>query len=135
MVDMRRMILLAVVFVLGLAVAAPAFAQTKDPFEPGTGSGQTQETGGGDSSGDDPFEPGTGDQQPAPQETPEPTGSPPGPRIETPPEPESTVGGTLSNTGADVTTWGGIGYLLIVLGGCALIVGWMFAPVSHRRRR
>jgi hypothetical protein len=136
----RQIFLFAIVFVLGLAVAAPAFAQTKDPFEPNPGGGQTQDPGtGGDSSGDDPFEPSTGNQQPAAQETNDPNDpttpptTEPAPTVE--PEPQSTVGGTLSNTGADVETWGGVGYLLIVLGACALIVGWMFAPVPHRRRR
>ena len=138
--SMRRTVLFAVIFVLGLAVAVPAFAQTKDPFEPNPGGSQDQDTGSGsDSSGDDPFEPTTGGEQPAAQETDDPDDpttpptSEPAPTTE--PEPQSTVGGTLSNTGADVETWGGIGYLLIVLGACALIMGWMFAPVAHRRRR
>ena len=140
MVGMRRTILVGVIFLLGLAAAAPAFGQTKDPFEPNPGGGQTQDPGGGgDASGDDPFEPSTGSQEPATQETDDPNDPTTPPTSEpaptTDPEPQSTVGGTLSNTGADVSTWGGIGYLLIVLGACALVLGWMYAPVTHRRRR
>ena len=133
--------LLAVVFMLGLAVAAPAFAQSKDPFEPNPGGGSTQDPGsGGDTSGDDPFKPGTGDQEPATQQTTEPNDPTTPPTTEpaptSDPAPQETVeSGRLSNTGADVSTWGGVGYLLIVLGACALIAGWMFAPVPHRRRR
>jgi hypothetical protein len=135
---MRRTVLIAVVLLLGLAAAAPALAQTRDPFEPQPGGGQEQDTGTGDTAtGDDPFEPETDEQRAAQEEPDDPTVAPttdPSPIEE--PDPQSTVqGGTLSNTGFEVATWSGIAYLLMIAGAAALVLAWMFAPAAHRRRK
>lgn len=133
---MRRAVLIFTIFLLGVAAAAPALGQTRDPFEPQPGDSQEGTTGGSDSTGDDPFEPEVGDR--SSQETPDdPTVAPTTEPVPDPdPEPQPTVdSGTLSNTGFDVSTWGGIAYLLVVLGAAALIVAWMYAPRPYRRHR
>jgi hypothetical protein len=137
MVAMRRVFVFAVVLVLGALLAAPAFGQTRDPFEPQEGGSQQQEDTGGDTaSQDDPFEPSGEDGTTEPDPTAEPTAAPttaPDPAEDPPTEVGS--GSTLSNTGADVSTWSGIAYVLLAFGATALLAGKMFAPAIHRRRR
>lgn len=139
---MRRTCLVLAMFLLTLVVAAPAFGQGRDPFEPQPGSNQQDPDPGGSSSGDDPFEPEQGgdSQQPVAQETPDPTDPVVEPTTDptTPPVPDETddeVQGTLANTGLDVTTWSAIAYLMVVLGGCAVVAARTFSrPALHRRR-
>jgi hypothetical protein len=134
---MRRTVFVATIFLLGLALAAPALAQTRDPFEPQEGEAQEQSPDGGDPSGQDPFEPETGDR--SAQEAPDaPTLEPttdPVPVEDPEPQSPTVQSGTLSNTGADVSLWSGVGYLLIIVGAAALVLAWMFAPRLSQRRR
>lgn len=136
---MRRSIsIFFAILMLGLSAAAPAFAQGRDPFEPQPGDETTEADPDGNAE-KDPFDPELGEADPAAQEDPndptdpvvDPT-SDPDPVVV--PDPDDT-GNTLSNTGADVTTWGGIGYVLVVLGIAAIVAARTFAPVTARRRR
>lgn len=131
------------VLLLGLTMAAPAFAQGRDPFEPQPGDGQ-QDIDPAPDSERDPFDPEEG--EPAAQDPDDPTepADPVDPADPDPdPEPTTIVDpdgdgdpdSTLANTGFDVSTWGGIAYLLIVVGGVAILAARLFSPAVPRRRR
>lgn len=105
---MRKMIAVvfaAVVFVL--AVAAPAMAQARDPFDPvidTTGGSATNEGG-------------------------EPVTLPEG---EVPPPAQSEV---MANTGADTEPWLVTAYVLVAVGAGIVVLSKTLAPVPARRRR
>jgi hypothetical protein len=105
------------------------------------GSGQEDSSGGSSAGGNrDPFDPvaGEGDNdQPAPDDPSDPAPDDPtvNPVPTEQPAPDDEVGGTLSRTGFDVTTWGGIAYVLIAVGIAALAFGLRFAPKVARHRR
>lgn len=140
MTIMRRTIVLAVALLLGLLVAAPALGQGRDPFEPQEGSGQEQPVES-ESSERDPFDPQEDDAQgtsddPAVQEPDDPTDPVVEPTQDPAPVPDDEVeSSTLANTGFDVSTWGAIAYLLIVLGIAAIVTSRTFAPVTFKRRK
>ena len=138
MTIMRRLTVLAFVLLVGTLVASPAWGQGRDPFEPRDGGSDQQQPVEDDSSDRDPFDPQEGGQQeqPAVQESPDDPTDPVVQPTEVAPEPDDEVAtGTLANTGFDVTTWGAVAYLMIVLGVAALVASRTFAPISSRRRR
>ena len=141
---MRRTFLIGIAVLMGLSLAAPAFAQGRDPFEPRPGENE-QETDGNEDSERDPFNPNPGDAEPAPNDPdpgPNDPDDPTDPVVDPTVDPAPTADPgpndpddrTLANTGFDSTTWAAIGYLLIVLGAAAIVVGRVFAPSWSRKR-
>lgn len=112
---MRRLTLLAAILAVS-AVAAPALAQERDPFEPlvgptADGAGDPGAGGQGDGGTDD-GEAGAGD------------GATDGDA--------AAPDGELPNTGVDPAPWLVLAYALIAAGVAALVLGRLFAPPSRR---
>lgn len=112
---MRRLTLLAAVLAVS-AVAAPALAQERDPFEPlvdptadgagDAGAGGQDDGATDDGSTDDGDGAADGDA--------------------------AASDGELPNTGVDPVPWLVLAYALIALGAAALVLARVFAPASRR---
>jgi hypothetical protein len=108
---MRRTLVVALLALLVLGLASPAFAQkipagTRDPFEPLVTEDTTGATGVAGVAGTTDTDPTNGVDN-------------------------DVSSGGLSNTGADPSPWLAVAYLLIAFGVSAVVWARVRAPVTH----
>ena len=122
----------AIVLAILGALAAPAFAQGRDPFDPRLEEGSSQPPGGG-TSDEDPFAPnGSGDTDPVDPDPvdPDPVPVDPDPDADPAPQdpdaqPDSDV---FPNTGFDPSTWLAAGLALLTMGAGLVAIARLHSP-------
>ena len=112
------------------ALASPALAQGRDPFDPQLEEGSGSQAVGG-SSGEDPFapqDPGGGtDPDPAPFDPDvDPDPAPPNPDPDVDPAPQDPD--VFPNTGVDPSTWLAAGVALLTMGAGLVTIARVYSP-------